>query len=150
MTVDRPTRPFWITNHMVNPILQALLRSSMGGRLGRSLAVVSYLGRRTGKQHQLVVQYARDGAQVWIMPGQPERKTWWRNLREPRDVEVRLAGEEFHGTAVVVDGTKDPDEMRRGLDIYLRRFPRAAKVTAFPHCLVGLRRSTRPTWSQAS
>jgi hypothetical protein len=66
------------------------------------------------------------------MPGQPERKTWWRNLPEPRDVKVRLAGEEFHGTAVVVHGTKDPDEMRRGLAVYLRRFPRAAKGHGIP------------------
>ena len=127
MTVDRPTHPFRITHQLVNPILQLLLRSRVGGRVGRSLAVLSYQGRRTGKQHELVVQYARDGAHVWIIPGQPEHKTWWRNFRDPRDVEVRLAGEEFHGTAVVLDGTEYPDELRRGVVVYLDRFPRAAK-----------------------
>jgi hypothetical protein len=69
---------------------------------------------------------------VWIVPGQSARKVWWRNLRQPSEVDVRLAGQELHGRAVALDGPEYPDEVRRGLEIYLRQLPRAAKALGVP------------------
>jgi hypothetical protein len=79
-----------------------------------------------------VVQYARDGTEVWIVPGQPDHKIWWRNLSEPTDVEVRLAGVELRGTALALDGAESPDELRRGLVLYFRQLPSAAKALGVP------------------
>src|SRR6266545_7087393 len=73
-------RGFWWTNHVANPVLRRLLCGPLGSRLGRHLAVLRYRGRSTGRAHELVVQYAQDGHQIWVMPGHPERKRWWRNL----------------------------------------------------------------------
>lgn len=119
---------FWVTNHLANPILRPLLRSRAGRRLGRHLAVLRYRGRRTGQQHELVVQYARDGDAVWVLPGQADRKTWWRNFREPSDVEVWFAGENTHARGVVLDGRLQPDRVGAGLAVYLRQLPRARKA----------------------
>ena len=69
---------------------------------------------------------------MWIVPGHSARKVWWRNLRQPSDVEVRVAGQELHGRAVALDGNEYPDEVRRGLEIYLRQLPRAAKALGVP------------------
>jgi len=87
----RGSSGFWVTNHLANPILRPLLRSRAGRRLGRHLAVLRYRGRRTGEPHELVVQYARDGDVIWVLPAHADRKTWWRNFRDPTDIEVSLA-----------------------------------------------------------
>jgi len=128
MTTHRAKGGFWITNHLVNPVLILLLRSPLGRSMGRHLALLTYCGLRSGQRHELVVQYAREGTLVWIVPGQPERKTWWRNLRKTSSVELRLAGEDFRGQAVALLGDDCPEELRRALAAYLRHLPRTAKA----------------------
>jgi deazaflavin-dependent oxidoreductase (nitroreductase family) len=137
MTTHRAKGGFWITNRLVNPVLVLLLRSPLGRRLGRHLALLSYRGRRSGQRHELVVQYARQGTQVWIVPGQPERKTWWRNLRKTSSVELRLAGEDFQGHATALRGDDRPEELRPALAAYLRQLPRAAKALGVHSSLSG-------------
>ena len=102
---------FLITNKVANPVLIPLLRSRLGSRLGRRLAIVEYVGRRTGQPHRLVTQYAIDEHTVRIRVGGADRKTWWRNFRQPAPVHVRLAGVDHdavahvgtHGAVVVVE-----------------------------------------------
>lgn len=120
-------RSFWVTNHVGNPILRTVLRSPAGRWLGRSLAVLSYRGRRTGRRHALVVQYVRDGQYVWVLPAHPDDKTWWRNFDELGDIELRLAGNDLRGRAIALRGRDHPDDVLRGLTVYLRGLPRARK-----------------------
>jgi hypothetical protein len=100
-------RAFSITNMIANPVLIPLLRSPLGGRLGRRLALVQYVGRRSGRTHRLVAEYSLDGPRVHIRVGDAARKTWWRNFRTPAPVQLRLAGVEHDANAVVV--RKDQD-----------------------------------------
>jgi F420H(2)-dependent quinone reductase len=118
----------WLTNRLANPVLRRLLRTPLGRGPGRSLAVLRYTGRRTGAAHELVCQYFRDGDRVWILVGQAEHKTWWRNLRSPAPVELWLTGRHVRGTAVAVTGREDPDECGRGLAAYAARVPRAGAL----------------------
>ncbi len=46
-----------VTNGLANRFLIPLLHSTTGRRLGYRLAVVEYVGRRTGRHHQLVTMY---------------------------------------------------------------------------------------------
>ena len=108
----------WVTNRVVNPVLRRLLRTPLGRGLGRLLAVLRYTGRRTGAPHELVCQYVRDGDRVWILVGQAEHKTWWRNLRTPAPVELWLAGEHVLARAVAVMGAERREEARGGLAAY--------------------------------
>lgn len=117
----------WVTNHVINPILRPLLRSPVGRPLGRHLALIRYTGHRTGRVYQLPVQYASDGARIWILPGSPEHKTWWRNLRKGADVDLLLAGRRTHGHAMVIDQTRQP-EFAEGLTAYLRAVPQARRA----------------------
>jgi hypothetical protein len=117
----------WVTNHLANPILRPLLHSPAGRRLGRRLALIRYLGHRTGRMYELPVQYARDGTRIWILPGSPEHKTWWRNLRDGSEVDLVLAGHGIHGHAMVIDQRRQP-EFAEGLAAYLRAVPQARRA----------------------
>lgn len=126
MTVSH-SRGFWAMNHALNPVLGCLLRGRLGRLIGQHLAVLQYCGRRTGRTHQLVVQYVHSGSDVWVMPGAPERKQWWRNLRQPTPVDLWLAGQSRHGLARAITDGDQPDEVTRGLDAYRTVFPRARR-----------------------
>ena len=117
---------FWLINRFVNPVLRRLLRTPLGRGPGRSLAVVRYTGRRTGRTHELVCQYARDGDRVWILVGWADRKTWWRNFSAPSTVELWLAGRRLPAMAVAVIGGQNAEQCARGLRAYLAAVPRAA------------------------
>ena len=69
----------------------------------RGLALITLTGRRTRAQHTLPVSYKQDGQKLTIPVMWPERKLWWRNLRDGAGVRVRLRGVERsgHATAVV-------------------------------------------------
>ena len=95
------SRRFAITNVVANRFVIPVLRSRAGRRLGRRLAVVEYMGRRSGKRHRLVTQYVTDGRTVTIAVGMSERKTWWRNFQATHPVRLRLAGEDHDTTAHV-------------------------------------------------
>ena len=120
---------FWVTNQLANPILRPLLRGTLGRRLGRRLAVLRYHGRRTGRPRELVVQYAQEGDQVWILPGESQRKRWWRNMREPQPVELWLAGRRRTGVARVLGEGDRTDELAQALAGYRAVFPRVAQAT---------------------
>ena len=121
----------WVTNHLANPILRQLLRGPAGHRLSRRLALIRYRGRRTGRMYELPVQFARNGNRIWVLPGSPEHKTWWRNLRGGADVDMLLAGHDIHGHAMVIDPSRQP-EFAEGLTAYLRAVPRARRALGLP------------------
>jgi len=90
-----------------NRVLIPLLGSPLGAHLGCRLAVIDYVGHRSGQRHRLVTQYLLDGQTFRINVGMPERKTWWRNFASDRPLRVRLAGHDHVATAHVVrDGER--------------------------------------------
>ena len=95
------TRSFSVTNDVANLVLIPMLRSRAGRRLGRRLAVVEYLGRRSGQPHQLITQYAVDGRMVRIRVGMARHKSWWRNFQSGHPVRLRLDGKIYDATAHV-------------------------------------------------
>jgi deazaflavin-dependent oxidoreductase (nitroreductase family) len=117
---------FWLLNRVANPLVRRILRSRFHGVLSGVLLLLTYRGRRGGRQHTLPVQYAHDGDTLYVVPGRPGQKTWWRNLRGGAPVEVRLRGQILSGTAEAIGGRDHPDAVAAGLTQYLRRFPRAA------------------------
>ena len=116
-------------NWFVNPFVRLLLRSPFHHLLSSSLIVLSYTGRRTGRRRSLPVMYARDGERLIVIAGQPERKRWWRNLRDGAPVEVRVRGRDRQGQGRLV---LELQEAEQGLSLYLTRFPRTAKSLQIP------------------
>jgi deazaflavin-dependent oxidoreductase (nitroreductase family) len=90
----------------------------------RSVLLLTYTGRRSGRVFTLPVQYAREGATITVVPGRPGEKTWWRNFLDvPRPVEVQIGRRTIYGKAQVY---REGLEFSHGIEAYMRRFPRAA------------------------
>jgi len=114
--------PFAVFNHVVNPSLRGLLRSPLHGLASGRLALITVTGRRSGQSFTIPVMYQRDGDRVTVVVGWPQRKRWWRNLRDGgAPVRVRLAGVEHSGHAtahgeeasgVTVEIRLEPDPAR--------------------------------------
>jgi deazaflavin-dependent oxidoreductase (nitroreductase family) len=97
--VSASHRGFGVLNRTGNPALKAVLRSPAHRLLSGNLALISVTGRRSGRVYTFPVGYRREGEAVTIGVGWPERKRWWRNLREPGRVTLRLAGQTRTGVA---------------------------------------------------
>jgi deazaflavin-dependent oxidoreductase (nitroreductase family) len=92
--------PFVLINRTINPLVRGLLRSPAHGLVSSHLALITVTGRRSGRSYTFPVGYHRHGERVTIGVDWPDRKRWWRNLRDEAPVELRLAGERRSGAAV--------------------------------------------------
>jgi hypothetical protein len=98
----------WFRNRVVNPLARLLLRSRLHRLLSASLVILSYQNRKTGRWRSLPCMYARDGHDLYIVPGQPGRKVWWRNLRQSSPVRLHLQGRDLEGT---VTASSEPEAL---------------------------------------
>ena len=85
---------------------------------------MSYQGPQERPLAQSACTYARDGQILYVVPGQPDRKVWWRNLRQPTPVRLRLQGRDLEGTATA---SSDLEAVAAGLRRYLARYPKTAR-----------------------
>jgi hypothetical protein len=112
---------------IVNPAVLLILRSPLHGLVSASLLAITYKGRKSGGKYILPVQYARDNDRIFVVPGQPEQKTWWRNFKGGLSVELTLRGKTLSGYGYLLDRENDLKAINDGLEAYLRRFPALAK-----------------------
>jgi deazaflavin-dependent oxidoreductase (nitroreductase family) len=136
----RGNSPMTFMNKFVNPMVRLILRSPLHGLMSGSLLIISCCGRKTGREYSLPVQYAQAGNIIYIVPGMPGQKTWWRNLIEAAPVKLTLRGKRLEGNAVVLKPEAEADEIMAGFDLFLRRFPAMAKT-------IGIRRTADGSFS---
>jgi deazaflavin-dependent oxidoreductase (nitroreductase family) len=117
----------WFMNKIANPIVRLILRSPLHTWLSAALLLLTYHGRKSGREYSLPVQYAQDGNTLYIVPGTPEQKTWWRNLQCGAPVHVTLRGKTFPGNGLFLVQDADREAILKGLELYLHRFPPSAK-----------------------
>jgi len=88
-------------NRVVNPALRALLRSPIHGLASGRVALITYTGRRSGREYTIPCFYRGKGDEVTIAVGWPDRKVWWRNLTGGGGpVRLLVQGHELRGHAV--------------------------------------------------
>jgi deazaflavin-dependent oxidoreductase (nitroreductase family) len=87
-----------------NPFMKWLLRSPLHGVVSGRYLLLTFTGRKTGTIYTTPVQYAREGALLYIITS--EGYVWWKNLRGGAPVQVRLRGADYHGDAETMT---DPD-----------------------------------------
>ncbi|SFP77048.1 protein of unknown function [Geodermatophilus dictyosporus] len=120
-----------------NAIVLAVLRSRAHRLLSGSAIELRYVGRRSGRQYVLPVQYASAGDHLVVWPQHWQRATWWRNFRTPQPATVRLTGRPHEGVARVVD-PGDP-QWHAARQTYAMRWPRMAPHVTGPLVLISLR-----------
>ena len=98
--------PFRVMNRTMNPALGLVLRSPLHRLASGRFALITYTGRKSGREYTIPVLYRDKGDEVTIGVGWPERKIWWRNLTgEGGPVRMVVRGEAIRGHAVA---TRDP------------------------------------------
>lgn len=108
-----------------NFLVGGMLRSPLNRVMGRSFLLLTFSGRRTGKEYTVPLAYARHAPdEVVVLGRRPDGKGWWTNIRGSLPVRVQIGGRESMGEAVVVNG----EEAVERLGTYLERLPRVAKT----------------------
>jgi deazaflavin-dependent oxidoreductase (nitroreductase family) len=110
-------------NKIANPFVRLILRSPLHPLLSSSIILVTYRGRKTGRRYTLPVQYAREDDAIYVVPGNPDKKSWWRNLRGGASVDITLRGELIQANGAVLEPDVDRESIIKGLAAYLQRFP---------------------------
>jgi hypothetical protein len=88
---DTPTIP-----PIVNKTMKLILRSPAHGMVSKSILLISFTGRKSGKTYTTPVSYSQHGDQLRIFT----HASWWKNLAPTGSpVTLRLRGREVQGIA---------------------------------------------------
>ena len=110
-------------NRVANPFMMAMLRSPLHGMFDKGLILLTYTGRKSGKQFAVPVNYLRDGDVLLTVTFQA--RTWWRNLRGGAPVTVCLEGREARAYA---EALTEPAAVAEGLAACVRADARRAAL----------------------
>lgn len=119
-----------------NLVVLAVLGSKAHRLLGRSFVGLRVTGTRSGVEFSFPTMYAVVGEAVVVVPGHPERKRWWRNLRHGAFVHVLLDGHWQTGYGVVL--TPEDAAYDAALAAYRQRWPRVPDLGGGPVVRVDL------------
>lgn len=100
--------PQWFTN-----LLKFVLRTSLHGIFSKSIMLLVFRGRKTGRVYRTPVSYLREGNVVTAFTDSP----WQHNLLGGASVTVYLKGKAVEGFAEVID---DRDAVTEALTHHLR------------------------------
>lgn len=105
----------------VNSAMKFVLRSPVHGIVSKTVLLITFTGRKSGKTYTTPVDYSQTGDQVTIFT----HADWWKNLRGGAPVSLRLRGRELAGQAEVV--ADDKPAIAAGLAAHLQQVPGDAK-----------------------
>ena len=132
---QRPPVSARLRSRLVNPVACRVLRSPAHRLLSRSLLLLEYTGRRSGRRYRLPVGYAADGDRLVVAVGHPEQKTWWRNFGSaPRPVTVTVRGRRRIGAVRRL--APDAPEREQAVRAYARSQPRVPLGAAVPMLVI--------------
>src|SRR5512137_3081285 len=101
----------------VNSAMKFILRSPVHGMVSKTVLLITFTGRKSGKTYTTPVDYSQDGDQVTIFT----HANWWKNLRGEAPVTLRIRGRELQGLAEPV--AEDKQAVTAGLTAHLRKVP---------------------------
>jgi deazaflavin-dependent oxidoreductase (nitroreductase family) len=107
---------------IINPVVKLLLKSPLHFLSSRSLMLITFTGRKSGREFTTPVRYVRTEETVRCFTSSENQ--WWRNLRGGADVVLRTEGQNAPYHAVVIEN--NPEEVKQQLQHYLALFPQDA------------------------
>ena len=107
---------------IINPVMRFLLRSPAHGILSDSLMLITFTGRKSGKQFTTPVRYIQAGDTIKCFTAAENQ--WWRNLRSGARVSLLIKGQlnDYQAHAIF----DDPTAIKQQLVSYLSLFPQDA------------------------
>jgi len=96
-----PPIPNPVIERVVNPLMKLLLRSPLHGLVSDSLLLVTFTGRRSGREFTTPVGYEQLDDTLYVTS--QTNRVWWTNLRDGAPVTVQLRGERRGGRAEVIE-----------------------------------------------
>lgn len=106
----------------VSGIVKVLLRSPLHGLMSHNTLLLSFKGRKSGKNYLIPMSYIREGDIVTCFTD--TRTSWWKNLQST-PVILHIKGQRTQGFAKTVQG--DQADLQSELSTFLRHSPRDAK-----------------------
>ena len=106
---------------LVNNAMKFVLRSPAHGMVSKTILLISFTGRKTGKTYTTPVSYSQTGDQVTIFT----HAAWWKNLQSGAPVTLQLRGRALRGLPEPVAG--DKPAIAAGLAAHLRQVPSDAR-----------------------
>lgn len=106
----------------INPAVRLLLVSPLHRLLSSSVMLITFKGRRSGKTFTTPVRYIEEGGVIRCFTASTNQ--WWRNMREPARVMLRVAGRERSCEMKAI--YNEADTVQRELTKLLTRFPQDA------------------------
>ena len=101
----------------VNKMMKFVLRSPMHGLVSKTILLITFTGRKSGKTYMTPVSYSQYDGRVYIFT----HAAWWKNLRSGAPVTLCLQGREVQGLAEPVAEDKHIIAVR--LAEHLRKVP---------------------------
>jgi deazaflavin-dependent oxidoreductase (nitroreductase family) len=105
----------------VNQAMKLVLRSPVHGMVSKSLLLITFTGRKSGKTYTTPVSYSQYGDRVYIFT----HAGWWKNLRIIAPVTLHIRGRDLRGLAEPV--AEDKQTVAAGLTEHLRKVPSDAR-----------------------
>ena len=97
-TVQHPEPPRLVRT-LINSLVTTVLRSPWHGMMSPRLLLLTFTGRKSGKEYTTPMRYAREGETLRLKV--PIQYSWWKNLRERPAVRVLLRGQMRTGRAEI-------------------------------------------------
>lgn len=101
----------------VNHAMKFVLRSPVHGMVSKTVLLITFTGRKSGKTYTTPVSYSQYDDQVYIFT----HAVWWKNLRSSAPVTLRIRGRELQGLAEPI--AEDKQAVAAGLIAHLRKVP---------------------------
>ncbi|MFN8372040.1 MAG: nitroreductase/quinone reductase family protein [Anaerolineae bacterium] len=114
--MSRPKVPTWL-----NAMMKSILRSPLHGMVSKSIMLISFSGRKSGKLYTTPIRYIEE--EGYVLAFTAER--WVQNLRGGAPVTLQLRGKSVQGVAQTISG--DITLITAGLGRLLRVAPGDAK-----------------------
>ncbi len=106
---------------IINKAMKFVLGSPAHGLVSKTVLLISFTGRKSGKTYTTPVSYSQTGDQVSIFT----HASWWKNLHGGAPVTLRIRGRELTGLAEPVTG--EPQVIAEELAKHLRQVPSDAR-----------------------
>ena len=110
--------------NLSNTFMCLLLRSPLHGILSSGMMVLTYKGRKTGRQISVPIGYyvQPDGS---LLSTSLRSRTWWRNLRGGATVALHLKGRSRKAFGEAMEA---PIDVMKGLDDLFHQKPNLARA----------------------